>query len=73
VAIDAVDVDASKPSPMGRDRKGWLEFLSYKKGFVQLDSDIRRRFDSGAAVNNALRKLLEALPSEKRNTSRRSA
>jgi hypothetical protein len=47
MAIDAADVDASKPT-------------NVKKVF--LAPDVAKVFKDAAAVNNALRKIIEAMP-----------
>ena len=44
MAIDAADVDASKPT---------------KQGYVKLDADVRKAFPSDESVNAALRSLMK--------------
>jgi hypothetical protein len=51
MAIDAADVDASKPSAAVR-------------GFVRLDNDVAKVFRNSDSVNRALRKLIEAMPAQ---------
>ena len=52
MAIDAADVDASKPASNGKK--------------IELAPDVAKVFKDSAAVNNALRKIIEALPNSAR-------
>jgi len=68
MAYDAPsDVSDPKRFPtLARGKQEWLEFLSVKRGYVRLAPDIREFFKDEEAVNNALRKLIEAMPSQPR-------
>jgi hypothetical protein len=66
MAIDAGDVDASELPVIARGRQEWLKFLSVKRGYVRLTPDVLEFFKNDEAVNNALRKLIEAMPTELR-------
>src|SRR5436305_15067673 len=59
MAIDAADVDASKPPVIARNRKEWKKFLSVKRGYVRLDSDLRSFYGDERNLNNLLRQLME--------------
>jgi hypothetical protein len=66
MAIDAADIDASKPlgGPVFHGKAEWEAFLSFKRGYVRLDADLREVFKDDRSVNRALRKLVEALSPE---------
>lgn len=59
MAIDADDIDASNPPLIARSREDWERFLSFKRGYVRLDGDLREAFESDEAVNQTLRKAVE--------------
>ena len=67
------DVSDRKRFPMiARGRAEWEQFLSIKRGYVRLDSDLRAYFKSDAQVNNVLRHAImiaEASVSTKRKRS----
>lgn len=72
MAIDAGDVDASRIPVIARGEEEWQRFLSFKRGYVHIDPDLRRVFKDKESVNRALRKLIEAMPvssSRKRKTA----
>lgn len=57
------DVSDPKRFPViARNRREWLQFLSFRRGYVRLEPDLREVFPDAESVNNALRKLIEAFP-----------
>jgi hypothetical protein len=66
--------DVSDPNrfpTIARGRPEWLEFLAFKRGYVRLAPELRRFFKDEEAVNDALRKLVQAMPGpvKKRKTA----
>jgi hypothetical protein len=59
MAIDAADVDASKAPIIARGSKEWEAFLSFKRGFVRLEPNVRKAFPDERSVNEALKKVIE--------------
>ncbi|HWE05014.1 MAG TPA: hypothetical protein VG326_21580 [Tepidisphaeraceae bacterium] len=62
MAIDAADIDASKAPVIARGEAEWQRFISFRRGYVRLDNDLRKVFKDDEEVNRALRKLIEAMP-----------
>lgn len=62
MAIDVGDVDASKMPVIAHGQKEWERFISFRRGYVRLDRDLRKVFKDDESVNQALRKLIEAKP-----------
>ena len=60
--------DTSDWVPVGRGPKAIFAKPGDLK-MVQLDSDVGRVFRDSEAVNNALRKLIEAMPARKRKSA----
>lgn len=57
--IDAADADASKRPIIARGKAEWQKFLTYKRGYVRLEPELRKAFPDDKAVNEALRKVVE--------------
>jgi hypothetical protein len=72
MAIDAGDVDASKAPVIVRGLEEWKRFLSFKRGYVRLDPDLKKKFRNDSTVNDALRSWLEIQDASKRK-KRKSA
>jgi hypothetical protein len=69
MAIDAADVDASKPTFWLRGLKEWRAFLSFKRGYVRLQPDVRSAFPNDDAVNTALRSLMKSQGAKRRKSA----
>src|SRR5689334_8570063 len=48
--------------PIGRGVSAYEKFRRWRKQMVRLDADVARVFTDSVAVNNALRKLIQAMP-----------
>jgi len=48
--------------PIGRGTAAYERYKQWKKLMVRLEPDIAKVFQGSQAVNNALRKLIEAMP-----------
>jgi len=44
---------------IGRGPRDWRRFMTFRNGFVRLKPEIRKAFADDAAVNEALRKVIE--------------
>src|SRR5207249_945647 len=54
--------DTSGFIPIGRGLAAYERFREWKKTMIRLEPDVAKFFHDAAAVNNALRKLIEAIP-----------
>lgn len=66
MTIDAGYVDASKGPFIARGTKEWEDFLSFRRGFVRLDPEIRKAFRDDRSVNEALKKFIVSKQSASR-------
>src|SRR4051812_37179511 len=60
MAYDPSPEETAKWTPVGRGMKGL--FAKPKARLVPLEPDVAKVFKDAAAVNNALRKIIEAMP-----------
>jgi hypothetical protein len=58
----AYDPETKDWIPIGRGLAAYEKFRRWRRQMVRLDTDAARIFPDSAAVNNALRKLIEAMP-----------
>jgi hypothetical protein len=75
MAYDA-PADTSDPKrfpTIARGRKEWEQLLSFKRGYVRLDPDVRAHFKDDKMINELLRKLIEAMPMANGKRRKRSA
>jgi hypothetical protein len=67
MAYDA-PADTKEPAFSIRGKAEWEQFLSFKRGFVRLDRDLRAYFKNDQQVNHVLRHVMEIMQS---NSSKR--
>jgi len=54
------DVSDPKRFPtIAKGRREWEQFLTFKRGYVRLDPDLRELFKDDRGVNEVLRKAVE--------------
>src|SRR5689334_2513047 len=74
MASDApADVSDGRKFPIiSRNQKEWEQFLSFKRGYVRLDPELRKIFKDDKQVNETLRRaiaLFEAVEAKKKRKS----
>jgi hypothetical protein len=73
MAYDAAEdvSDSKRFVTVARGRKEWEQYLSFRRGFVKLDPDVRRAFPDDRSVNEVLKKVIElrSITIEKRTRS----
>lgn len=72
MAYDPGPEDTDLWLPIGRGHAAYERFRAWKKQMVRLEPDVAKVFADAASVNNALRKLIEAMPApiaQKRKTA----